>query len=171
MTDRNLESNSLFRKSVQQKAVVMDMEKTTSPVLKKSWQRAWNLGKEYAKRFDDETSALNAMPMDELEDFACIDGFSEFFRAGFTGREPEWVEAIRYGDIPKCGYSINYADNKREPGVSCIRIIRKQGDEDYNSVYDVTLGIGDDRDKIRIHGWYLGGVGSDGEPCIWIQKQ
>ena len=85
------------------------------------------------------------MSLNELEDFAMINGFSEFFSAGFRGREPEWVEALRYGDVPECGFSINYADDVREPGVSCIKLLRKADDERYNSIYDITLGIGSSR--------------------------
>ena len=140
-----------------------------APELKKAWRRAWNLGRQYAEQFGDEDSAFNAMPLDELESFVSTVGFSEFFHAGFIGREPEWVEAIRYGDIPECGYSINHAESKREPGVSCVKIIRQPSDTNYDSIYDVTLGIGDDREQYRVHGWYLGGYGSDGEPCIWVQ--
>ena len=138
------------------------------PLLKKAWQRAWNLGHESAKRYDVEREALEALSMDELEVIAMIDGCSEFFSAGFRGRTPEWVEAIRYGDVPECGFSINHLENKREPGVSCIKIIRNAEDESVSSIYDITLGIGDDRNRITVAGWYLGDYGSDGEPCIWI---
>lgn len=131
--------------------------------LRKSWKRALEMGREAAKNFADEREALEKMDMEMLEDFTFIDGFGEFFHAGFVGREPEWVEAIRFGEIPESGYSINWAENKKEPGVSCVKIIRTAEDEKEISIYDATLM---DREKIRIAGWWLGLSGSDGEPTL-----
>lgn len=133
--------------------------------LKKSWKRAWNMGAEMSKIYDSETEAIYSMPLDQTEDFACIVGFSQFFHAGFVGREPEWVEAIRYGEIPEEGRSINWAENKWEPGVSCVKIIRGGDDCDDSSLYDITLGW-QGREKIRVAGWWLGLSGSDGEPTL-----
>ena len=131
--------------------------------LKKSWQRAWDMGRAAASEYDTEFEALNAMDLDTLEDFDAIDGFPAFFHAGFIGREPEWVEAIRFGEIPERGYSINWADGTAEPGVSCVKIIRSAEDADYASLYNVTLA---DREMIRVAGWWLGLSGSDGEPTL-----
>lgn len=131
--------------------------------LKKSWKRAWELGKKSAENFSSENEALYSMGMDTLADFNFIHGFSSFFHAGFIGRKPEWVEAIRYGKIPENDYSINWADGTAEPGVSCVKIIRSESDADYNSLYDITLA---DREMIRVAGWWLGLSGSDGEPTL-----
>lgn len=130
--------------------------------LKKSWKAAWEKGAEMAKAYDSEDAACWAMSMDELE---AVSGrfTSKFFHAGFVGREPEWVEAIRFGEIPECGYSRNWADGSVEPGVSCVKILREAGDEDIEGIYAVTCG---DREKIRVAGWWLGLSGSDGEPCL-----
>ena len=57
------------------------------PLLKKAWQRAWNLGHESAKRYDAERETLEALSMDELEVIAMIDGCSEFLREGVTSAE------------------------------------------------------------------------------------
>ena len=133
--------------------------------LKKSWERAWNLGAEMAKDYEYENEALNSLSLDQLEDFSYIVGYSQFFHAGFEGREPEWVEAIRYGEIPEEGRSINWAENKWEPGVSCVKIIRTEDDGDASSLYDITLGW-QGREKIRVAGWWLGLSGSDGEPTL-----
>ena len=133
--------------------------------LKKSWARAWKMGREAAKEYSSEETALQAMDIDTLEDFEYIHGFGAFFHAGFIDRKPEWVEAIRYGEIPASGYSINWADGSAEPGVSCVKIIRNEEDENIDSVYDVTLGW-QGREKIRVAGWWLGLSGSDGEPCL-----
>lgn len=131
--------------------------------LRKSWRRAWETGRKAAQEFDSEMDALNAMDMDTLEDFEYIHGFGAFFHAGFVGRDPEWVEAIRFGEIPECGYSMNWAEGKAEPGVSCVKIIRDESDANDLSLYDVTLM---DREKIRVAGWWLGLSGSDGEPTL-----
>lgn len=131
--------------------------------LKKSWKRAWNLGREMSEKYSDEESALRDMDMDTLSDFNFIHGFSSFFHAGFIGRDPEWVEAIRYGEIPENDYSINWADHTAEPGVSCVKIIRSESDANYASIYDVTCC---DRELIKVAGWWLGISGSDGEPTL-----
>lgn len=131
--------------------------------LKKSWKRAWELGRKLANEYSSEEAAMYAMDMDTLEDFATIRGFEEFFHAGFVGREPEWVEAIRYGEIPEDGYSINWADHTAEPGVSCVKILRSAADKDYKSIYTYTCA---DRDLIKVAGWWLGLSGSDGEPTL-----
>lgn len=131
--------------------------------LKKSWERAWNLGAEMAKTYDTEDAAVNALSMDDLEDMAMRVGFEQFFHAGFVGREPEWVEAIRYGDIPEDGYSINWADGSKEPGVSVVKIIRTAEDADYASIYAVTC---QDRELVKVAGWWLGLTGSDGEATL-----
>lgn len=88
-----------------------------------------------------------------------------WFRAGFSGRKPEYVQAVRYGAIPENGQSINHADNSYEDGVSCVKIIRNDDDKNVKSIYDVTLGLQDIK-KIIISGWWLGGTGSDGEPLL-----
>lgn len=132
--------------------------------LKKSWAQAWDLGNKAAAEYESEDAALWTMDMDTLEKFDSIQGFGAFFHAGFIGRKPEWVEAIRYGEIPAAGYSTNWADGSAEPGVSCVKIIRDEDDLN-SSIYDVTLGW-QGRKKIRVAGWWLGLSGSDGEPCL-----
>lgn len=87
-----------------------------------------------------------------------------FYEAGFAGEDwPEMVQAIRYGDIPKNGQSINWAENRYECGVSCVKIVRQPEDLSYSSVYDVTLC---DREKYLIEGYYFHDTGSDGEPLL-----
>lgn len=125
----------------------------------------YRLGINAAERFDSEREALEAMiGSGEIDYFAVSAvGFDQFFHAGFVGREPEWVEAYRYGELPDAGRSINYAEDKWEPGVSVVKIIRGETDEEYadGTLYNM-LG----REKIRVAGWYLGNVGSDGEPTL-----
>lgn len=132
--------------------------------LKKCWKRSWELGAEYAVKCESEEEAIWRMPADvEAYIFADHDGCYQFFHAGFVGREPEWVEADRFGDIPESGFSFNWAENKWEPGVSVVTIIRNTRDEAYadNTLYSM-LG----REKIRVAGWWLGLTGSDGEPTL-----
>lgn len=132
--------------------------------MKKCWKRSWELGAEYAAKYSTEREAVEAMPANTAAYiFADRDGCAQFFHAGFVGREPEWVEAWRYGEIPECGFSINYAENKWEPGVSVVKIIRAEADEHYSegTVYAM-LG----REKIRVAGWWLGLTGSDGEATL-----
>lgn len=135
-------------------------------------QRKWyDLGVEMAKEYADERQAYYAMDDDALEDLA-VGTWSNnaWFRAGFIGRYPEYVQAVRFGAIPSEGQSINHADGTAEDGVSCIKIVRSSGDEDTKSIYDVTLGH-QGVEKNIISGWYLGGSGSDGEPLLVDAKQ
>lgn len=138
--------------------------------LPKSWRKAWELGREFAGEGYTLKDSYYAMDGDLLE-WICSDAeLDAFYRAGFNGREPELVEAIRYGEVPECGRSINYADNSWEDGVSCVTLIREESDRNYKSLYDVTLGWAG-RERITVSGWYLGGSGSDGEPLIWGAKK
>ena len=123
-------------------------------------QKYYELGKEYAEKYNHIKDAYNCMDFELLSDI-CEGCYSNglLFDAGFIGREPEWREAYRYGEIPTEGRSVNHADNKWENGVSVI------GFEDKETIYDVTLGY-QGIDKIKIAGWYLGGSGSDGEPLL-----
>lgn len=132
--------------------------------LKKTWQEAYDMGAKMAEEYDNENAALWALPYGAL-DFEIV-GVDQFFHAGFIGREPEWVEAIRYGEIPEEGRSINWAEHSWEPGVSCVKIIRSEADVEAASLYDYTLGAFGDREKIRVAGWWLGLSGSDGEPTL-----
>lgn len=132
--------------------------------LKKSWQEAWELGREYSEKCGSIREAyVNLYWYDHPEMAEPSDTWDDFFEAGFRGHEPEWVEAIRYGDIPERGFSINWADHSPEPGVSVVKIIREPGDEIDNSIYSITL---QNRKLIRVAGWWLGNTGSDGEACL-----
>lgn len=133
--------------------------------LNKSWQQAYDLGAEMADRFDSEREALNSLSFDQLEDFMAV-GYGEFFHAGFIGREPEWVTAFRYGEIPEEGRSINWAENKWEPGVSVVAIINDVEDAECLTTKQVVYSMMG-RERIIVQGWYLGNYGSDGEPTLW----
>ena len=129
---------------------------------KQAW--AYNLGKSLSDKCWSVREAYGFLGAD-LEEIAFNWNLDQFFQAGFEGDEPEYVEAVRYGDIPAEGRSTNYADNSWEKGLSVIRIIRKPEDADKFSLYDVTMG-GQGFKKITVAGWYLGKRGSDGEPLL-----
>lgn len=84
------------------------------------------------------------------------------FKSGLDGREPEWVEAWRYGSIPENGRSTNWATGEFESGISCVQIDR--GNE-HTTIYDTIYGV-QGISKIKIAGWYIGLSGSDGEPLL-----
>lgn len=130
-------------------------------------QRKWyDLGVEMAKEFDSEEAAGYALDSETLEELALGNWSNNvWFHAGFIGREPEYVQAVRFGTVPSSGRSKNHAEGNFEKGVSCIKIIRTEADKDTKSIYDVTLGY-QGVEKVIIGGWYLGGSGSDGEPLL-----
>jgi hypothetical protein len=131
--------------------------------------KAYQRGRELSGQYDNESDACNSMSLSELENFLDFE-YSQFFHAGFVGREPEYVTAIRYGKVPENGRSRNYSDGSYENGVSCVKIIRNESDADYKSIYDVTLGY-QGIEKIVVEGWYLGQTGSDGEPLLVCAKE
>jgi len=135
------------------------------PEMKKCWKKSYEMGVECAKRFDYENEAFRAMsPADLAYVFGDMDGCAQFFHAGFEGREPEWVEAYRFGELPTGCYSINWVEHKWEPGISCVCIIRDEetAKKDAENTLYAMLG----RDLIRVGGWWLGLSGSDGEPTL-----
>lgn len=138
--------------------------------MRKWMQKCYKTGQECAEKYgDDMDRAIWYMDRDLasyiFNDFEC----GAFWEAGFKGRRPEYVQAVRYGEIPADGRSINWAENAWEGGVSCVKIIRNPEDRDVKSIYDVTLGM-QGINKYIVSGWYMGGVGSDGEPLILCAK-
>ena len=133
--------------------------------MNKKQKLLYELGKSMA---DKNESEINAFYWDnDYEDlFANYEWADAFFKAGLKNRKPEWVEAIRYGEVPASGRSMNHASNMPENGVSCVKIIRNKKDENYQSIYDFTQGAIQGMKKIIVAGWYVGGSGSDGEPLL-----
>lgn len=132
----------------------------------------YNLGEQARQNINnDDISFKNAIRI-LIENYNWIDKIEEiqnnkdrlFFEAGYDNFEPRYVKAIRYGEIPQNGYSMNYSTNEFEKGVSCIKIVN-DNELNYNSIYDITLGL-QDIEKIVVNGWYLGNSGSDGEPLL-----
>lgn len=95
------------------------------------------------------------------------DEFYLWFRLGVEGHEdPEFVTAVRIGEIPKTKVSRNFRDQFQENGVSVLWI---EGDE--NDRGDGTFEIFNDGKKIRIAGWRSPWRGSDGEPLLLSPKK
>jgi len=122
---------------------------------------AYAMGQRAADRYSDEGcfAREHAMYDDDCwsDAFGCDDVLHAFWDAGFAGRSlPQWTRAWRYGNVPACGYSYNYADNRPEPGVSCAGI----GDDRCGGLMVA------DRAVVEIAGWLIADKGSDGEPLL-----
>lgn len=130
-------------------------------------RKMFERGREFAEMFPGYCfeNAAEYLPLEELESICGEDG--RFFMAGFDGREPEYVSAIRYGEIPQSGRSTNWATGDCEGGVSCLKIIRK--DSDFDLIHPVYELQG--TKKIVVEGWYFGDCGSDGEPLLLFVKK
>ena len=131
--------------------------------MSKEQKRLYDAGAELANQFPGYCveNALLYLSYDEIQELAENDD-AIFFYAGFDGREPEWVTAIRYGEIPASGISTNWATGDSEGGLSVLKIIRKP--EDYDLIHPIYEIAG--TKKIVVEGWYFGGYGSDGEPLL-----
>lgn len=87
-----------------------------------------------------------------------------FFEAGRLGHDfPAWVTGWRYGNIPECGQSYNYRDNRPEDGVSVMEIDGGEQTQDKISAFFVANG----RPVVKVAG-YLNPYrrGADGEPLL-----
>jgi hypothetical protein len=88
-----------------------------------------------------------------------------FFEAGKSGRTiPPYVTGWRYGNIPACGKSYNYRDQRPEPGVSLMAI---DGDEmQPTDGISIMFIAAQNRPVVKVSGWLHFKRGSDGEPCL-----
>ena len=157
--------------------------KLDQPELKESWLQRYEEGKRLSEKYDgyDYNSAFRAAldydydivagMMEDIEEWGPKTQFirEQFFKAGFYGDVPEYVSAVRYGEIPENGRSKNWAEGTLEQGVSVIGIVRKENDFEMKSIYDVTLGMQGIK-KYEIRGWFLGRTGADGEPLLLMPK-
>jgi len=77
---------------------------------------------------------------------------------------------IRFGSVPKNGYSINHRDNTQEAGVSAFEA-EFTADNDYRvlvtPVLEVTYYSVIDRPAFRVYGEKVG-TGADGEPVLKV---
>ena len=157
--------------------------KLEQPELKESWMKRYEEGKRLSEKYKDysyDSAFRAAMDYDydivagmieDIEEWGPKTQFirEQFFKAGFYGDVPEYVSAVRYGEIPENGRSKNWAEGTLEQGVSVIGIVRKENDFEMKSMYDVTLGMQDIK-KYEVRGWFLGRTGSDGEPLLLMPK-
>ena len=151
--------------------------------MKESWLQRYEEGKRLSEKYKDYDydSAFRAAldydydivagMIEDIEEWGPKTQFirGQFFKAGFYGDVPEYVSAVRYGEIPENGRSKNWAEGTLEQGVSVIGIVRKENDFEMKSMYDVTLGMQGIK-KYEVRGWFLGRTGSDGEPLLLMPK-
>lgn len=139
-------------------------------------QRMWDKGKAMRDEVGEEYSFRSALRDVSMRDESWADYLEgmqhdkdeAFFKAGFIDRQPEYVQAVRFGEIPESGKSTNWATMESEGGVSTVGILR-DGNTDIASLYDYIYGV-QGTDKLLVEGWYFGFAGSDGEPLIHNAK-
>lgn len=149
------------------------------PELKQTYKDRLSEGKRLREAYPDETysraveRAMYENPelvkgtIEDVNEWGPNTQFTrgQFVKAGFYGDEPEYVSAVRYGEIPQNGRSMNFAEGTLEQGVSVVRIARHESDYSAPSFYDQTLGW-QDIPKYEVRGWFLGRTGADGEPLL-----
>jgi len=86
------------------------------------------------------------------------------YEAGLRNAEmPYLVTGWRYGDIPACGYSYNYRDDRPEAGVSLMATDCGIKSQDAVSA----MFISPNRPVVRVRGYlHTFRRGSDGEPLV-----
>ena len=150
-------------------------------VMKDVWKQRYTQGQQLRELYagysyamalraaDVEHPELVEPLWDDMEHWSEESAFvrEQFYKAGFYGDEPRYVEAIRFGRIPENGRSMNHAEGKYEQGVSVVAILEDGAKETDQSIYDVIKGaFGFGSKKYVIAGWFLGRRGSDGEPLL-----
>lgn len=101
---------------------------------------------------------------------SAIDEIKNAQEAKFAGAEHGYV---RYGTMPKCGYSINHRDNEREAGVSVFEA-EFAADGSFRPilpthVLEMSYVTVMDRQAYRVYGEVVG-TGADGEPVLKVNK-
>lgn len=90
-----------------------------------------------------------------------------FFTAGHKGHDlPQWVTGWRYGNVPQCGVSYNYRDDKPEPGISMMEITTPDGNKIVTKDKLFAIFNGGGRPQVHAAGWLHFDRGSDGEPML-----
>jgi hypothetical protein len=126
--------------------------------------QAYAAGKETGARFDFDARQFDGAVRYEGGEYPryCENPvLNLFWQAGLRGLDlPQWVQAVRIGKLPACGFSTNYREQHAEPGVSVLHIVGQ--DRKDNGTYDLfNAGI-----KINVEGWLHFRTGSDGEPIL-----
>jgi hypothetical protein len=89
--------------------------------------------------------------------------------AGFVGAEkPRLVKGWRWGKIPERGFSFNFADGRREMGISVMEVYGGEQTQDMLSALFISQG----RPRVEVQGWLnVIHTGSDGEPLLmWAEE-
>ena len=87
-------------------------------------------------------------------------------------KQKQEIVFVRFGEIPENGISYNYRDNRHEPGVSVYPAIKvgKQIRIDMTGMDMSTYLFVQVRTAYFVKGEVVG-YGSDGEPCLKIEKK
>ena len=129
---------------------------------------AFRAGASLGKRYDYDADRFFAAVRAGEEDVPDWFGMGStvtaerFFEQGLSGYDmPEYVVAIRIGDVPDSQHSFNFRDQKFEKGVSVLRVLGTKDSTDH------TYESFNPGKRILVGGFRLDGVhGSDGEPLI-----
>jgi hypothetical protein len=137
--------------------------------VKQSYLEAYELGQKLNKKYDDITDAYCDQKVEEIVGWNFHGVKALFFRSGFKGYEmPQWVKGWRYGNIPECGFSMNYKENTPEDGISMMEVTLNNGEilavKDEISKLFI---IGNNRSVVKCEGWLnTCAKGSDGESLL-----
>lgn len=125
---------------------------------------AYEIGKELKNKINFFHEVYNF-------DYSLVENLNDFqltsMEAGFLGASnPKKVSGYRYGEIPKCGKSYNYREQRPEIGVSIAAM-----DGDAENADPVSALFYNFRKIITVTGW-LNPLhrGSDGEPLLMYCK-
>jgi len=118
---------------------------------------------EHGKSNQDVDMVTIAYQDDRWDDWMADPVCRLWWSAGYDDAPmPMWVKAVRYGNIPACGVSVNYRDDQAERGVSVARLL---DDPDAYDWQDQLWGA-DTRPLVTVCGWLHYRRGSDGEPLL-----
>ena len=122
-------------------------------------EKAYKAGKKAAEKYNSFDEAV--MCSNDLDDWFVYPVETIALGLGFDGKELEYVNGWRYGDIPESGRSWNHMDDEYENGVSLIAL----DDEEKEGITSITEMFLKDRPVVRVGGYYSG-RGIDGEPLV-----
>lgn len=149
-----------------------------TPSLPSDYKKGIALSEKYKDAYEEygsENALVNAMSEGLVGDYADFellsmnDDIDTAFFQTLQGIQPEYVYALRYGDIPKSGRSYNFRDNFHESGVSVVNVIRTPSDLTKRSGYYEAF-FGENGLNI-VGGWNWGYGGSDGEVLLHKVKK
>lgn len=129
-------------------------------------EKCYALGAEARKTTSSWREAMMTVDIPANADLGCLIAM----QAGYLGQPmPYKVTGWRYGHIPACGQSRNFADDRLEPGISLMETDCGLKTQDgISGLFIAASG----RPVVRVEG-YLNTVatGSDGEPLVFWAKE